>query len=119
MRKIFLTLAIVSSLFCSSCTTRIAGMTMISDRNIRTKDVKVSELPKTKNVVGESKKFVFLFVPFGTPTIKEALDDALTKADGDLMIDASLYTSNWWFLIGQTGFELRGTVVNTQEGAKK
>ena len=35
------------------------------------------------------------------------------------MIDASLYTSNWWFLIGQTGFELRGTVVNTQEGAKK
>ena len=93
MRKIFLTLAIVSSLFCSACTTRIAGMTMISDRNIRTKDVKVSELPKTKNVVGESKKFVFLFVPFGTPTIKEALDDALTKADGDLYFICFYYLS--------------------------
>lgn len=118
MRKIFLTLAIVSSLLCTACTTRIAGVTMISDRNIRTKDVKVSELPKTKNIVGKSKKFMFLFIPFGTPTIKEALDDALTKGDGDLMIDASLYTSNWWFLIGQTGYELRGTVVNTKEGAK-
>ena len=103
----------------SACTTRISGMTMISDRNIQTKGVKVSELPKTKNVVGESKKFMFLFIPFGLPTIKEALDDALVKADGDLMIDASLYSTGWWFIVGQIGLELRGTVVNTKEGARK
>lgn len=119
MKKILMLFVLMSSLICSACTTRIAGLTVISDRNIRTKDVKVSELPKTKNVVGESKKFVFLFIPFGTPTLKEALDDALNKADGDLMIDASLYTTSWWFLIGQTGLELRGTVVNTQEGVTK
>ena len=69
--------------------------------------------------MGESKKFMFLFFPLGMPTIKEALEDALTKADGDLMIDASLYVSSWWFLIGQTGYELRGTVVNTQEGVRR
>lgn len=116
--KKFLILAL-SLLALSACTTRLAGMTMISDRNIRTNDIKVSELPKTKNVVGESKKFIFLFIPFGTPTMKEALDDALTKADGDLMIDASLYSTSWWFLVGQVGLELRGTVVNTKEGGLK
>ena len=51
--------------------------------------------------------------------MKEALDDALTKADGDLMIDASLYSTSWWFLVGQVGLELRGTVVNTKEGGVK
>lgn len=117
MKKLLSILAL--SLFLSACTTRIASMTMISDRNIRTKDVKVSDLPKTKNVVGKSSKFVFLFIPFGIPTLKEALDDALTKADGDLMVDASLYATFWWFLIGQTGLEIRGSVVNTQEGNRK
>lgn len=117
MKKILSILLL--SLFLSACTTRIASMTMISDRNIRTKDVKVSDLPKTKNVVGKSTKFVFIFIPFGIPTLKEALDDALTKADGDLMVDASLYSTSWWFLVGQVGLEIRGSVVNTQEGNKK
>ena len=119
MKKVLFSFLLTLSFLCSACSTRLAGVTMISDRNIRTKDVKVSELPKTKNIVGESKKFMFLFIPFGAPTIKEALEDALTKGDGDLMVDASLYSTGWWFLIGEFGFELRGSVVNTQEGGRK
>ena len=114
-----LVLAIMASLLLSACTTRIATMTVISDRNIKTQHVKVSKLPKTKDVVGESKRVIFLFFPLGLPSIKEALDDALSKADGDLMIDAGLYTRSWWFIFGETGYELRGTVVNTREGSKQ
>jgi hypothetical protein len=35
------------------------------------------------------------------------------------MIDASLYSTGWWFLVGQVGLEIRGSVVNTQEGNRK
>ena len=105
------------ALLASGCTPRGAGFTAMSDRNIKTKEVKVSELPKTRNVVGSSTRPVLLFFTLGTPTIKEALEDALNKANGDLMLDASLYTTNWWFIFGSTGYELRGTVVNTQKGA--
>lgn len=116
MKKIMLLIGAL--MFLSACSTRIAGMTMISDQNINTKGVKVSELPKVKNIVGKSKKFIFLFIPFGQPTIKEALDDALKRGNGDLMLDASLYSTGWWFLVGEMGLELRGTVVNTQGGKK-
>ena len=116
MKKIILTLAIIASLSCSACSTRIAGMTVLSNRPIKTKNVEVSKLPQTKNVVGESKRFVFLFIPFGRPTIREALDDALMKADGDLMINPSLYSTFWWFIFGEVGYELHGNVVNTRKG---
>lgn len=118
MKKYIIALLMIFML--SACTTRISGITLISDKNIQSKNViRVSQLSKTKNVVGTSNKFLFLFIPFGTPTLQEALDDALTKANGDLMIDASLYYTWWWFLIGQQKFELKGTVVNTKERAKK
>ena len=74
------------------------------------------KLPQSKNVIGKDKKFVFLFIPFGQPTIKGALNDALQKGNGDLMVDASVYVTNWWFLIGQTGIEIKGDVVKTREG---
>lgn len=106
---------ILCTLLLSGCATRIAGLTVVSDRNVNTKNVRVSELPQTQNVVGESKKFVFLFIPFGGPTMKEALEDALNKGNGDMMINASLYATSWWFIVGQIGYELRGTVVNTQQ----
>lgn len=32
------------------------------------------------------------------------------------MVDASVYVTNWWFLIGQTGIEIKGDVVKTREG---
>ena len=47
--------------------------------------------------------------------MKEALEDALNKGNGDMMINASLYATSWWFIVGQIGYELRGTVVNTQQ----
>jgi len=116
MKKILI--MFLSLFVLSACTTRIAGVTMLSDRNINTKGINVSKLPKTKNVIGKSVKFNLFGIPFGMPTIKEALDDALTKADGDLMLDASLYSTGWWFLVGQTGLEIRGTVVNTKSRGK-
>ena len=115
MKKIILSLLLVA--FVSACSTRISGLTVISDRNVNTKNVEIESLPQTKNVSGKSTKFVFLFIPFGIPTMKEALENALVKGDGDMMIDASLYYNYWWFIVGMNELEFRGTVVKTR-GAK-
>lgn len=108
----------LSVLLLSGCVTRTGGVTVISDRNVNTKDVNINDLPQKKQIVGESKKWKILWYTIGTPTLKEALEDALNKGDGDLLIDASMYDTYWSVgLFGQVGQELRGTVVSTR-GAK-
>ena len=53
-------------------------------------------------------------IPLGQPKIKEAVNDALQKGNGDLIVDASLYKKYWWFLIGQQSIQIKGTVVKTR-----
>lgn len=112
MKKIFL-IPFIISLLCA-CSTHLADLTMVSNKNITLKKVNLDRAPQKHNVIGESSKFVFLFIPFGAPTLKEAVDDALQKGNGDLITDASVYSKGWWFLVGQVGLEVRGTVVDTK-----
>lgn len=114
MKKIMFGM-LLSVLLLSGCVTRTGGVTVMSDRNVNTKNVNINELPQKKYIVGESSKWRILFLTLGTPTLKEALEDALNKGDGDLLIDASVYETYWsaW-LFGKKGYELRGTVVNTR-----
>jgi len=98
----------------AGCTIRQADLTVVTTRNVELKDVNLNKL-KSKRVTGEDSSFVFLFIPFGFPQLEDALDDALDKAGGDLMLDAVIYTSQWWFIIGQNKIKITGTVVNTKE----
>lgn len=99
-------------LFLSSCAVRQADLTAISTRNVKLDGVDLNSLP-AKRVEGKDSNFVFLFIPFGFPQLEDAVDDALDKGEGDLMLDAVIYTRSWWFLIGQDIIEVKGTVVNT------
>ena len=105
---------VISVLYMSGCTTHLTDLSMISNKNVSLNKVDIDKLPQKKNVEGEDLKFVFLFIPFGQPTLKGALNDALEKGHGDLMIDASVSTTGWWFLVGQTGLKIKGDVVNTK-----
>ena len=100
----------------SACTTHLTDFTMISTKNVILDKTDIDQKQQRKNVVGEDKKFWLLFIPFGVPKIETAVNDALSKGDGDLLIDASLDLNSWWFLIGSSGYEIRGTVVNTRKG---
>lgn len=105
---------VISVLYMCGCTTHLTDLSMISNKNVNLNKVDIDKLPQKKNVEGEDLKFVFLFIPFGQPTLKGALNDALEKGKGDLMIDASVSTTGWWFLVGQTGLKIKGDVVNTK-----
>jgi hypothetical protein len=102
----------------SGCATRIGDMTLISSKTVNLDKIDIDKCPQTKNVVGRDTRFWFLFIPFGVPHLKDAVDDALAKGNGDLMTDAAFYSTGWWFLIGQSGLEVRGTVVQTRAQGK-
>lgn len=114
MKQFFITL--LTALFISGCTTHLTDLSMISNKNINLNKVDIDKLPQKKNVEGEDTKFMLLFIPFGQPTLKGALNDALEKGNGDLMVDASVYVTQWWFLVGQVGIKIKGDVVNSKGG---
>ena len=112
MKKTFSILTIL--LFMCGCSTHITDLSMISNKNINLNKVDIDRLPTKKHIEGKDRKFVFLFIPFGVPTLKEALNDALEKGEGDLMVDASVYKTGWWFGFGEIGIKIKGNVVNTK-----
>ncbi len=115
MKYIFSVLGLV--LLLSACSTHQTEFTMISTHNVAIDKKDIDALPQNKNIIGEDKKIIFLGYTFGTPVIQAAVDDALNKGNGDLIVDASLYQTYWSVLLfGQTGYEIKGTVVNTRQG---
>ncbi|MBT3285915.1 MAG: hypothetical protein HN849_25320 [Victivallales bacterium] len=98
----------------SGCTTRLGDMTLVSTRPVSLDGVDVSTLPHSERVTGKSSKPVFLFIPLGFPNLLDAIDEALGKGDGDLLVDVVIRAEGWWFLVGQNGLTVTGTVVRTR-----
>jgi len=94
-------------------------MSVLSTRNVSLDKVNMDELPQVRNVAGIDSKWMILFFPIGIPHLENAVDDALNKGDGDLMIDAVLSAGGWWFLVGKNTIIAEGTVVKTRGGAKR
>lgn len=85
------------------CRQRVADFTGISSKNIYAKGVDVSALPKVEGVKGSDIRFLGIHA-----NIKDALDKALEKGNGNLMIDCVVYI---WSAPFVAGYEVRGTVV--------
>ena len=100
-------------LLSTSCTTRIADLNAISTRNVNLDQVDLDKL-EGKRVEGKSSRFIFLFIPFGFPNLQEAVDEALDQGGGDLLTDAVIYSSGWWFIVGRSTLTVKGTAVKTR-----
>ncbi len=87
---------------------------MASTRITNLDKVDLDQLPARRNVEGRDIKFVFLLIPMGIPTLEGAVDDALQKGGGDVMTDVVVSQYGWWFLVGETGFVVKGDVINTR-----
>ncbi len=119
--KRFITLVVLIFIMAplvSGCAVRLGGMTAISTKNVSLNTVDLDKMPQTKNVVGTDSRFVFIFIPLGFPTVQGAVDDALDKGQGDVILDAVLQAESWWFIIGQNSLTVKGNVVNTKGAAK-
>lgn len=97
------------SLALAGCTTRLIDFTAISSKNC--------DIPGTRGerVQGQDMKWMILGFPTGIPNIKEAVDRAIERCNGDLLVDGVLYQKTWYaVVVGQMGYSIEGTCVNTK-----
>ena len=102
------------------CTNRIGDLTFVSTRNIDLSHVSL-DVRAGKRVEGRDCKYsLFGIIPFGTPTLEGAVDDALERGNGNVMIDQVTYNSFYWFiLVGQHCIKAEGTVLDTMSAGPR
>jgi len=88
----------------SGCSTRVGDFTAISTKNVYAHNIDLTKLPRQQGVEGSDVRFLF-----GTPNIKNAVDQALEKGGGNVMIDVVLYVESGFL---SSGYRVRGTVIN-------
>ena len=106
-------LFILIFIFFPGCLTTQAYLTAVTTKDVNLKGVDLGALPG-KLVEGETKTFGFLFVPFGKPHINDAVNNALSKGGGDLILDATIYTQSKGLFIRRNIIRVKGIVVNTR-----
>lgn len=105
--------ALAALLLCGGCVSRIADLTLCSTKNI---DVKKSlhRVDETVRNTGRDKKHIILFIPTGSPNVKEAADEAIEKSPGAVgLSDATIKYGWWWipYVYGQFWYEVEGNPV--------
>lgn len=112
MKKLITLLSLL--LIVTGCTTHIASVTGISTKEIHAKHVDLDKFQISKNIEGTDTSFC----PFGIPLFKlsHAVDDALRRGDGDLLINGDIYVTNYFALIGSIcSFKIKGDVINLKK----
>ncbi|MFH1549301.1 MAG: hypothetical protein ABIH04_01945 [Planctomycetota bacterium] len=121
MKVTALILLIAGCVLVTGCYTRLCDLTVVSTKTVQLQDLDLEGVDRAMNVTGTSYKQVFFIVPTGTADIEEAIDNALDKASGDLMVDAVVYWKYWYIplIYGQFGFKVTGHVVKTKSWTTK
>jgi len=99
------------AIFLAGCTVRLADFTIISTKNIdlaRGADFKRGQA----RIEGVDSVSIIIFVPTGTPNIKEAIDRAIESVPGAVaLLDGVIYAKSWCIplLYGQNKYVVEGT----------
>ncbi len=91
------------------CSERIGDFTLISTKNV---DIGKNYIKVNTDAIGKSTKQIIIFIPTGTPSIKDAVDDLLKKSNGDLVTNAVIHY-NWYYIpyvFGEFSYEIQGDV---------
>ena len=90
--------------FLSGCTQRIGDLSLISTKNIELRETHVDPR-QGRRVKGQDCVFLF----FGVLNLEEAVDEALEKGNGNLMVDEVTHLIAYPFV---SCLEVEGTVHN-------
>ncbi len=107
-------LAVVSF---SSCTHRLTDFTVISTKNVPLGDDAASLEKAPNRVRGVDRAHTVLFIPFGTPNMKEAIDKAIEQYPGAVGLVDGVVKSNGWsvLLYGQSSYIVEGTPLYVED----
>lgn len=114
MKKV-LFIALLAGIF-SSCSHRYLDFTVVSTRNY---DIQKGKALQKNNyrTNGSSTAHMILFFPTGYPSLKDAIDRAISKTPGTIgLADGVVYYKSWWaILYGQNKFIVEGTpIIDTE-----
>ena len=101
----------VAALAVTGCSTRLIDFTVISTKNVDLSRGASFERAKAR-VEGIDKVHIIVFIPTGTPNIKEAIDRAIESVPGAVaLLDGVVTQKAWWipYIYGQSMFLVEGT----------
>jgi hypothetical protein len=109
MRKLAPLALVAAALSLSGCVQRIMDFTVISSKNVDIPGI------RGEKVSGEDMKSIVIVFPTGQPSIKAAVDQALEKGNGDVLLDGVISSKMWYipYVYGQAGFVVEGTSMHT------
>ncbi|MCH4823374.1 hypothetical protein ML462_09320 [Gramella lutea] len=92
MKKI--TLLLLACILLSSCAYRITDFTIISTKNVDLSRASTFTRNTNRNE-GVDKAHIILFIPFGRPHLKEAIDRAIESTPGAVaLVDGVVYSKS-------------------------
>lgn len=104
----------------SACTSYVANVTAISTREVNPNEVNLNNLPTVTNVEGQHEAVITILNFWNDVELSKAVEDALTKGNGDLLINGQITLKRIFILIGTINtLKIKGDVVNTNAKAKK
>jgi len=98
------------------CVVSHGDFTLLSSQLVRTSDFRLDQADRVHDVVGRDYTHIIFAFPTSTPSIDEAIADALDEVDGDLMTDVTVEQFGWYvpLIYGRAGWTVRGDVVRTR-----
>jgi hypothetical protein len=98
--------------FLSGCATRVGDLTLASTKNIDLTNTHLNAKQGIR-VSGHDCKWQFLGIPMGEPNLKDAIDNALTNGNSNLLVDevTRLKAVNF-IVVGKTCYVVEGTALN-------
>lgn len=91
----------------SGCSVRLGDFTTISTKNVAVSD----KFVKVGRFADDDLAWSVLFIPFGFPDMKTAIDNLLDHNGGDLATNAVLTSYSLpLFIVSQRGFKVEGDV---------
>lgn len=119
-RTVFQIFGLMLLLTLNGCSYRLTDFTVISTKNIPLGETgDVSFKSANQRVSGEDKAHMILYIPIGSPNMKEAIDRAIEKYPGAVgLVDGVIKQKTWWaILYGQNSYIVEGTPIYIDESS--
>ena len=89
---------IVGMFLLSACSYNEGTFTVISNQIADLDNINLETVQKIRNVEGKSVGQIFILIPVGdmNPNVESAMQDAFTRVDGDIFVNARVSSFSFW-----------------------
>ena len=110
-RTILATTLCAGMFMLTGCTTRLGDFTVLSTKNVDVSGVKPGDRYSGEDCIN----LLFGMIPLGQVNWKNAMDQALERGKGDMMVDVVMTAKGWAipYIWGRSCMEFAGTISQT------